>query len=154
MTLSKLPSPRPMVCNRESIQHTPTLSSIAAQIRAIADRFQQNCATIDQMGQHIQFLETRMKTLESASAQATESSPPPSPKPPRRKLPLLPQLASRWIKVYFMALMGLGLFMWLSLLLNIGMEDSLIEGIVDVFRRVGIMMLLFFGIVAVQQSVR
>jgi uncharacterized coiled-coil protein SlyX len=156
MALSKLPSSRrPHIFDRpEPTSPIPTLSSIATQIRAIADLFQQNCATIEQMGQQIQFLETRMKTLESASVQATESTSPPIPEPPRRKPPLLPQIASRWIKIYFMALVGLGLFMWLSFLLNMRMEDNLIEGIVDVFRRVGIMMLLFFGVVAVQQSVR
>jgi hypothetical protein len=175
MTLSKLPSPRLMVRDRESIHHTPThpptLSRLAAQIRAIADRVQQNSATIDQMGQQIHFLETRMEALESTTVQQavkpSYSTIPTAPQPTvsqpmsqsmnnlnPRKVPFLPKLASRLIKLYFIAILGLGLFLWLHIILSLAVDTNFIEAVWAVFWRAGLALLLFLGVVSVQQSVR
>ncbi len=161
MTLIKFPSSRrPLICP-DPAPPIPTLSSIATQIRAIADLFQKNCATIDQMGQQIQFLETRMRTLESTSAKASQSSYSTNPTPPQpmnnltpRKTPFLPKLASQVIKSYGFAIFAFGLGVCLAFICNIDVDSNFITWVLDGFCRLGAIILLFLGVVAVQQSVR
>lgn len=73
---------------------------------------------------------------------------------PIQKTAFLPKLASRLIKIYFMAVLGLGLFLWMPIIFNFSVNAVLIVGIWDIFCRAGILLLLFFGVVAVQQSIR
>jgi hypothetical protein len=144
----------------KSVRETPTLRSVATQIRSISNISHLHHATIDQMAQHIQSLECRMSALEVTSTQAAtpvySSIQVPSQSMNNlrpRKTEFLPKLASRLIKFYCLSLFGLGLFLWLSIIFNVSVSAGFIAGIWDVFCRAGILLFLFFGIVAAKQSV-
>jgi hypothetical protein len=71
-----------------------------------------------------------------------------------RKKTALPKLASRLIKYYLLALLTLGIVLWLAVLAEVSIGPDLVAIVWDIFCRAGVLLMLFLGVVSVEQSVR
>jgi hypothetical protein len=160
----------------EQQDQAPSLSEITAQLRSIApglDVLQQSDHLIKKLSCQMQNLDQRIRQLEqnrlelirqeqsqkrsqnaspSVDLQLSSESPMENFQCPQNNS--LPKIASRVIKLYFLALFGLALSISLSAVIGIPPENGVLAMMWDVIWRAGFLLMLFLGIVAVQQSVR
>jgi hypothetical protein len=158
----------------EQQDQAPSLSEITSQLRSIEpglDILQQSDHLIKKLSCQMQNLDQRIRQLEhnrlelirqEQSQKRSQSSSSSVNQLSSEYLmknfhspqnDTLPKIASRVIKLYLLALFGLALSISVSAVIGIPPENGALAVMWDIIWRAGFLLMLFLGIVAVQQSV-